>query len=347
MEERCGRDGAWEQNGKERSRDRKENETVENYDCDVFEILRENNREESISEDGIEDEVNTTTVSKSEQSSSYYSYRSVDSHSSEVSDQLVQNETALNLACANARSIAKKIDSLITLFEENHLHFAILTETWLTNKLCPPRVLNDLAHGANLSFIRRDRGSRGGGVAICYNPNKIRFTKFPASQQDKTEIVCAVGNCQLTRRKIIAISVYIPPSLTAAELRTAVESMIDCLNRALMKYEDPIVFVGGDFNNKNISQFTDTFQMLLPTRAGATRAGAALDEIYSNVAHRIVDSCIQKPLCTPEGIESDHSIVAVSVTLPRQPKQTTNTFSFRPVTKQGTCLLYTSDAADE
>ena len=80
---------------------------------------------------------------------------------------LSEDRSLLNVACANARSLVDKIKSLITLFEENQLHIAILTETWLGNKHCPPRVMNDLTIGANLSFIRRDRGSRGGGLFVC------------------------------------------------------------------------------------------------------------------------------------------------------------------------------------
>ena len=72
---------------------------------------------------------------------------------------LSENSYLLNVACANARSLVDKIKSLIVLFEENQLHIALLTETWLANKHCPPRVMNDLTIGANLSFIRRDRGS--------------------------------------------------------------------------------------------------------------------------------------------------------------------------------------------
>ena len=71
----------------------------------------------------------------------------------------------LNLACTNARSIVEKIGSLVTLFDECGLHFTILTETWLSKKHCPPRVMSDLTHGANLNFIRKDRNTRGGGVA--------------------------------------------------------------------------------------------------------------------------------------------------------------------------------------
>ena len=97
---------------------------------------------------------------------------SIDENENSPICALSQDSSLLNIACTNARSLVQKIDSLITLFDENQLHIAMLTETWLANKHCPPRTLADLTIGANLNFIR-DRGSRGGGVAVCYNPTKI------------------------------------------------------------------------------------------------------------------------------------------------------------------------------
>ena len=44
---------------------------------------------------------------------------------------LAENTSCLKIACANARSVVQKINSLITLFEECDLHIALLTETWL------------------------------------------------------------------------------------------------------------------------------------------------------------------------------------------------------------------------
>ena len=73
---------------------------------------------------------------------------------------LASNNCCLKIACANARSVVQKINSLITLFEELELHIALLTETWLTAKVCSVKTMNDLTDGANINFIRRDRGSR-------------------------------------------------------------------------------------------------------------------------------------------------------------------------------------------
>ena len=113
------------------------------------------------------------------------------------------NKHLLNIACTNARSIVEKVDSLVTLFEEQELHLCMLTETWLTQKACSKRNMDDLTLGANLSFIRKDRGSRGGGVAICFDHTRIRMSSFPIPQVNKSvEVVCALGSTTLTKRRI-------------------------------------------------------------------------------------------------------------------------------------------------
>ena len=258
---------------------------------------------------------------------------SVSSSSAEI---LNSSANLLNIACANARSLVDKIDSLITLFDENELHIALLTETWLAPKHCPPRVMSDLTIGANLNFIRRDRGSRGGGVAICYNPTKIRMTKFNFhNPSPRTEIVCATGNCSATKRKIAAISIYLPPNLTAGELATAIQTLSDCVDQIVTKFADVLIVVGGDFNNKDLSAFTTVHASIKPVNAGATRRGASLDEIYTNMCERIEQKCIQKPLSKPDGTQSDHDIIAVSFKLPKYPKSSSSTFSFRPITAEG------------
>ena len=133
-------------------------------------------------------------------------------------ETLWPNNEHIGIACANARSIVEKIDSLITLFEETGIRIALLTETLLTKKHCSAREMADLTIGANITFIRRDRNTRGGGVAIAYDPTKIRMNKFSSFDNNGTEIVCAAGNCLLTKRKIIAISVYLPPSISGNDL---------------------------------------------------------------------------------------------------------------------------------
>ena len=246
------------------------------------------------------------------------------------------DKTLLNLACTNARSIVEKVDSLVTLFEENCLHLAMVTETWLSPKKCSKRSMDDLLNGANISFIRKDRGSRGGGVAICYDGTKIRMTNLPVPQNgDVGEIVCSIGSTSLTKRKVASVAVYLPPSIRAADLNQAMNTLTDLVNRIKTKYSDAILFIGGDYNNKQIDPFLNAFPCLKPLLAGATRNGSALDEVYTNMDQNIVQRSVQPPLQTIEGVRSDHSIIAASLRLPRTGRVEKKTFKFRPITTDG------------
>ena len=177
----------------------------------------------------------------------------------------------------------------------------LLTETWLTKKHCSPRVLSDLTLGANLSFIRRDRGSRGGGVAICFDPTRIRLSAFPVGKDIKGEIVCATGNSPLTKRKIALLSVYLPPALRVSEVEEILEGVVEVIDKLKVKFDDPILMVGGDFNKKSMLVLLTAVPELRPIKAGATRANQALDEIYCNVDKCVVEKEILKPLCKDNG----------------------------------------------
>ena len=251
-------------------------------------------------------------------------------------DSLASLEDNLNLACTNARSIVEKLDSLATLFEECSLHFCLLTETWLTKKACSKKKMDDLTNGSNINMIRRDRGSRGGGVAICYNLTKLRLSRFPVPEEHRSrEIICAVGSCSLTKRKLALISVYIPPQIKGSELDSYIYTLIDLVDKIKIKFADAIIFLGGDFNGKDMSRLVNAFPDLKATRTGATRNGAFLDEIYSNVEDCIKNKAILKPLTKHDGTPSDHAVIAASVLLPKHSKPMVKRFSFRPITKKG------------
>ena len=107
----------------------------------------------------INEEILRLDNNKNYESENELQLDSVSSFESEISvETLVTGPGLFSLACTNARSIVEKISSLVTLFEECDLHVALLTETWLTARSCSKRQLEDLTTGANVSFIRRDRG---------------------------------------------------------------------------------------------------------------------------------------------------------------------------------------------
>ena len=103
----------------------------------------------------------------------------------------------------------------------------------------------------------------------------------------------------------------------------------------MISHPDNIVFVGGDYNQKDISQLLTTFPELVPVNAGATRRGVDLDEIYTNIPASIKEKAILRPLCKEDGTNSDHDIIAASFKLPRNKKNYKIEFKFRPITSKG------------
>ena len=126
-----------------------------------------------------------------------------------------------------------------------------------------------------------------------------------------------------------------PPSIKGEELDAYVYALVELLDAVKIKYEEPLIYIGGDFNNKDLSRLLNAFPELAPIRAGATRGGAYLDEVYTNTVEHIVSKQILRPLCRENGVLSDHSIITASVKLPKQKKARTISFKFRPITTEG------------
>ena len=73
------------------------------------------------------------------------------------------NKEQLNFINTNARSLCPKIHSFVDCFSELQLTFATVTETWLADGEGLDQDLEDLALGAGISLIcrNRPRGQRG------------------------------------------------------------------------------------------------------------------------------------------------------------------------------------------
>ena len=88
--------------------------------------------------------------------------------------------------------------------------FCLITETWIRSNRDNKKILGDLLDGSHIELIRKDRGSRGGGVAIAYDTRKARFKRYQI-QDNRYEIVCATGKLNNSSRKVALFSVYLPP----------------------------------------------------------------------------------------------------------------------------------------
>ena len=85
----------------------------------------------------------------------------------------------LNSLLINCRSVKTKLSSLVENILTNETTFAVLTETWLyKGDKQIKKQLNDIFDEHSLGFIRKDRNSKGGGVAIMFDSKVCELKKL-------------------------------------------------------------------------------------------------------------------------------------------------------------------------
>ena len=125
-----------------------------------------------------------------------------------------------NCLLINCRSLKTKLNSLVTNFLTNKTTVALLNETWFQKRDTQLKcLLERVAQESNISIIRRDRNSRGGGVAIALHTEKMELKKVvPVSMRGKTfEILVAAGKLIGYKEKHVVLSSYLPPNYTRQE----------------------------------------------------------------------------------------------------------------------------------
>ena len=118
----------------------------------------------------------------------------------------------------------------------------MLTETWLYRSDSQlKKLLVDISDRDGVSFLRRDRDSRGGGVAIAFNSKLCQFRKLSLNslKKSKFEIVGAVGKLNGIKKEHIVFSCYIPPSYTRDQSISFFESLVDAISEACLLYTSP------------------------------------------------------------------------------------------------------------
>ena len=156
----------------------------------------------------------------------------------------------MNFALTNARSLMPKIDSLIDYFDEHELSFCVITETWIQSSRETNKSINNLLDGSHIELIRRDRGRRGGGVAVAYDTRRAKLKKYVV-RGNKFEIVCASGKFNNNSRKVAIFAVYLPPKQTLAATKEAATCIADCILKLKTESNDPLIVVAGDLNRKD------------------------------------------------------------------------------------------------
>ena len=232
---------------------------------------------------------------------------------------------------ANARSLAMKFDSLIDMFRNLNLDFAMINETWLKNDRETDSAIKDVKDNEEIDIVKKNRKSaRGGGVAIVFDMKKIKLKNYPIPN-NKYELVCAVGRQLESSRKIAVFSAYIPPRQKAETTRSMMECIADCIEKIKCELHDPLIVIGGDFNGREVTAVED-FGDIKKSETGPTRGNSVLDVIFDNANAEYSTFC---PLETEEGVASDHLSVLGSVELPKLHQYTVEYVETYKYSKEG------------
>ena len=178
----------------------------------------------------------------------------------------------------NARSLKNKLESLKQNMNELAVDVCLVTETWFKEDQSINDLLADFKDGSCYTFLRRDRtvNKKGGGVALCYNHERIQIAKakIPPS---KHEVFAAIGRRTGQRRKIAFVVIYVPPWYNAQQNRSLYNYVNDVILTLRNKYENPMVLLGGDLNRRDDAAMTRDFSDIARIRTGPTRGNATLD----------------------------------------------------------------------
>ena len=134
----------------------------------------------------------------------------------------------------------------------NETTIALLNETWLYKGDKQVRKeLEEIKLESGYCIIRKDRNTRGGGVAIVYDSklcdmNKVQLKSMKGNSG--LEIMAGIGKMKGCARSIAAVSCYLPPNYKRKENLKFVEVLSDVISEVQKKSKGAWITVGGDFN---------------------------------------------------------------------------------------------------
>ena len=161
--------------------------------------------------------------------------------------------------------------SLVDTMIEMNAEVALVTETWLGQQA--EQQITDMREALGYGCVRRDRLTRGGGVAIIYKRGDLELQQLKTGSSN--EIVAAIGRRTGQRRKILIMAAYIPPNFNAEQSDQVMQEIANLIGTYKRRYNSPYVLLGGDFNKRNIQRelavYTDmSLVKTLPTRGDNT-----------------------------------------------------------------------------
>ena len=150
-------------------------------------------------------------------------------------------------------------------------------------------LLQEVKNETGITLIRKDRDSRGGGVAIAYNSSQITLKKLflnSLKHQPQFEIVAARGKLRGYKKELSIFSCYLQPTLNCAESLDFMDTLSNTIAEAETSSDGWFV-VGGDWNNRSLTGILDMYLDLIKIKTPPTRKDNVLDIILTNFSQYI------------------------------------------------------------
>ena len=204
--------------------------------------------------------------------------------------------------------------------EERDIAFSVVTESWFTDGKDLLEDLYDLEQSSGISIIFKNRPKRprvggrssGGGVIIAFDPSKI-LMKERRIKGNVYELVGAQGKVDGCQTKVFTYGMYLPPQMSQDEVNRLCSLVAEDIAAIKARENDPVFFIMGDMNKKNVSGVYSCFDDIRELDSGPTRNGEKLDLCLSNV--KSYDTEITPPLESDRGTTSDHDCLVISTTI--------------------------------
>lgn len=98
-----------------------------------------------------------------------------------------------------------------------------------------------------------------GGVAIAFKTDKCTMQEIVLDNPAGYEVVIAVSTMPGFTRKLIVVRAYLPPGYDVARGRGAISYIEDVIWEVKVRYRDPFVVLGGDFNQWQVQEGVEEF----------------------------------------------------------------------------------------
>ena len=233
----------------------------------------------------------------------------------------------------NSRSLPPKIESLVEMFDNLGLHFAAISETWMSEGKRYEKNAQKLEDRDELLIIKKSRRTRGGGVAIIFNKRKMSLKQFKI-RDNKFEMVGASGRTAEDSRRLIVFSVYYPPQMKKDQVNEMNMCLSSAIDAQLVIDPDARIIICGDMNKKDVTQILTDHPDIVVLDTPETRKDERIDLCMTNIGGDISTEKFA-PLISSDGHSSDHNCIVVRSKSPRIHIFRKIKFDYRPFTKSG------------